>query len=226
MGKGIFSNVILPFFILAVALVGAVGFIVAFRNGVEPAPISQTQEQEKEALSGWVTYRSEELGIEFEYPREYLEDEEFASRCGPKELNNSLRIATRVSIEVVDLGESSLQEYINQFDGTEDSPYPHIWITNSEDIDVENIQIDGAEDAMIISHPIDPWYIGSSHRTLGFVPGGKTAFIRKGNLVFLVRYDDGVSACGSREREVDGKVIFEIGDLQVFDRMVLSFNFI
>jgi len=217
-----FSKLKLPFSVLVVAVViAAAGMFLLGQLSTSqptpnptpsptPTPIPQTQEQ-----GDWVTYRSEERSIEFEYPREYAEDETLMQRCGPRESNGKIVVEAGIFIEKINIGDATLQAYIQQFDGTDESPYPHIWIANKQEaVTMKNIQIEGSEETIQVTHLIDPWYIGSSNQLFGGAPTGMTVFARtRNNDAVIIRTHDHVTPCG-----VEGKNTFE----RIIDTMKIS----
>jgi hypothetical protein len=197
------KKVVVPVILIGIVVFTGVVFLVQKESEQVSRP-TPTPETTVEAPDDWVTYRSEELGIEFEYPGEYLEDEKLANRCGPRGSSDSLVVETLISLNFMDLWGMTLAEYINQFDGTEDSPYPYIWITNEEST-AEKILIPGTLEAMKITHQINPWYIGSSHRLFKRPPQGATVFAKiNDSRILVIRTHDGIEACG-----IEGKNTFE-----------------
>ena len=135
-------------------------------------------------------------------------------RCGPRESNGKIVVEAGIFIEKINIGDATLQAYIQQFDGTDESPYPHIWIANKqESTSMENIQIEGADEAVQVRHLIDPWYIGSSSQLFEGGPIGVTVFAKKLEDVIIVRTHQHITPCG-----VEGKNTFE----RIIDTMKIS----
>src|SRR3989344_2364737 len=191
------TKVILSVLVLAVIL--SVGGILMLRQSLPSQP---------GILEGWTVYRSEALGIEFEYPREYYEIESLKD-CGPQESSDSLGghiWVDHVQIGRMNRGDTTLSEFIQRFDGSEGSPYPYIWIANRlESVTTESLQIVGAPEALKVFHPIDPSYIGTSSRLFSGTPRGITVFATTENDdIILIRVHDQVVRCG-----IEGKNTFE-----------------
>ncbi len=59
-----------------------------------PPPPAPSPQPESVDTSNWHTYRSDEFGFEFQYPKVFAED----PQCRVKELENGVRVGSRIDI--------------------------------------------------------------------------------------------------------------------------------
>jgi hypothetical protein len=98
-------------------------YISPHRNPAEPLPSACPSGLEEQMLStfkfinnepaDWKTYRNEEIGIEFQYPKIYDEDEKYKI-CRVEASKDFISVAGRIWINIIDSGGLSLEEYVNK----------------------------------------------------------------------------------------------------------------
>lgn len=136
--------------------------------------------------SDWVTYRSEELGIEFEYPRSFHESD----ACRIKELDDGMRLSFSSLWQVETrnvVGNQDFEPFLEKFIGERQE---EDYITSI--ISEERIQVD-RHSSLIIDHYTDRHFSGSGSPD----KRGKFALIENGENALFVSFINGITKCGA-----------------------------
>jgi hypothetical protein len=113
------------FYLVLIIAVIAISLVI-FLQGKLPAqkesqpatPATQTttkpstsSDESQIDTSDWKTYRNEEYGFEFKYPKIYEE----VKGCGLREKNSTIFLGNRIQIQIVDSQGLTLDEHVNKY---------------------------------------------------------------------------------------------------------------
>lgn len=169
------------FLIVAIAsVIIAVGGIFLLRPISPPVPervlvIEQTQEQavsnEQSTIdtSNWQTYRNEEFGFEFQYPKGFAESKECKARMSGGQ-KNVVNVGNRIDITVGDSKGMNLQDFV-----AADFSREFLFDTHQSEQSV------GGEKAIMISYRVE-----------GTGRLGTVTFVKRGDKIYRFDYLAGV----------------------------------
>jgi hypothetical protein len=143
--------------------------------------ISSTSESD---TSDWMTYRNEEHGFKFQYPKIYDTKEEYQS-CRITERDGEFNIGGRSSLSIVNSEEINLSKYVDQLINIK-----------IEDIDAKESRYINGREAISISY-----------RFGGVGRFGVATFLFKDKKVFTFNYTAGASICDYKD--ISDYVVYE-----------------
>ena len=103
----IFLNLISPVLLIGIIVIVLIG---SFQNKApvqEGSSFSETQIDTSE----WITYRNEEYGFEFKYPKIYEE----VKGCMLRKKGDKIFLGNRILIEIIESQGLTLEEYVDKF---------------------------------------------------------------------------------------------------------------
>ena len=154
--------------------------------------------------SNWQTYRNEKYGFEVRHKSNSCIDiKEFQGDIvGGDRLVTSFSISPRIRLDIERRRYRYIEELIENLKSG-NIKYPQIEINEKENIEIEKISVNGANNAIKFRHSVPQTYSGSGSAT----HMGITSFMENGGYIFILTFSEGISFCSSDEEALFNQIL-------------------